>query len=761
MPTPHYAHTPPEGDPGRWHLLSDHLNAVAEMAGGFGAAFGGEGEARLAGHLHDLGKYGALFQDRLRGLAGGIDHWSAGAWIALTRYRCVAAALAIQGHHSGLPAADKGSLSCLKPEALSGSHPQGLRLSDADYGRLMESLAGDGVAVEAPASPMIAQPPHGASGMLDVRMLYSALVDADFLDTEAHFRAPRIPGVPLRASEALDVVRRRTTLLNASTGGSPEMQAVRRELWDICQARAGLPVGSYTLAAPTGAGKTLALLGFALAHAARHGLRRVILVAPYLSIIDQTAATCHDLFDALFGPDYVLEHHSLAGTRTEAADAEADESPAGRAARMRQAQLCEAWDAPLVVTTSVQFLESLFANRPGAGRKLHRIADSVVVFDEVQTLPVHLAVPTLAALSRLAERFSVTTVLSTATQPAFGHLDEHVRKLKSAGWAPTEIARRDASLFGKLKRVRVRWPATDERMTWQAVASEMRGDGQAVCITNLKRHAAELAEAIGGGHTDGVFHLSTSMCPAHREAVLAEVRRRLEGNARCLLAATQCVEAGVDLSFPVGYRAFGPLEAIAQAAGRVNRHGKIEQSELIVFRPDVEGALYPPGAYCQAAAVTEYLLRSRGAGWMDIDNPGTFDAYYRELYSIARPAELAGELTNAILAADFPEVSRLYRLIPGGSVNVLAPYRHGMALYDELVLEADNRGISGSWMRKARPLTISLFRPGPSDPVGAYLRPVRVAGRVDAADWFIYWQQEHYHDLLGLVPPAGAAALFA
>jgi len=755
-----YAHT---ADPeGCWEPLARHLAAVAERAAQFLASAGRADSGRAAGLLHDLGKYGDAFQRRLRGQARHVDHWSAGAWAALMQYKRegVAAALAIQGHHIGLLQGDHDSLRGLDPARLRENHPKGLTLSGPKCGPLLERLREDAL-VPPPALPggERLDDAFPAAAMLDVRMLFSALVDADYLATEEHFKGPaaRPQGPELRAAEALRVLNKHVESLPGRTKAAEAVLQMRADLLCACRQAAAKPPGLFTLTAPTGSGKTLAMLAFALDHAARHGLRRVIAVIPFLTIIEQTAGDYKNLFGSALGENYVLEHHSLAGTRP-ASREDDDQEDAAHAERL----LAENWDAPLIVTTSVQFLESLFANRPSACRKLHRIARSVVLFDEVQTLPPRLAVPTLASLSHLSRRYGTTVVFATATQPAFRHLHERVCSLSAPGWTPKEIAPPALRLYDRVRRTRVRWPEPGKRTNWQDLAEDIVRLPQALCIVNVRRHARELAELLkeaAGGH--GLFHLSTDMCPAHREAVLAEVRRRLPVGAPCRLVSTQCVEAGVDLDFPVVYRALGPLEAVAQAAGRCNRAGRLPFcGQVNVFVPEDEK--YPPGCYEQAAQTTKMLLKELGPDGMDIDNPALFQHYYSEFYSLTRIGQATQgterSLEDAIRRHDFENVASLYRLIPRSSVNILVPYDE--AAYAALAEEARTKGLLACWMRRARPHTVSLLPPKEDAPIRWHMDPVPLGARRRSEEWFIYLTADHYdRELLGLVPPEASEGL--
>jgi CRISPR-associated helicase Cas3/CRISPR-associated endonuclease Cas3-HD len=731
--TTYFAHS--ENDQGLCNPLRVHLKGVAERARRFAEVFGAGDAAFLAGLLHDLGKYGELFQRRLKGLESGLDHWSMGASVCLDRYRNSETAMAAQGHHLGLQWWEKEELRKLLPAELEKHIPQGRRLTEKDRGVLLGRLEADGITL-----------PDGVSGtpsdakcaaaMLDLRMLFSALTDADYLATEEHFNPEaarmREPVAELRPGEAAEVLDRHLMALSAKADSSSAVAAMRRDLLDACRVAAESAPGLFTLTAPTGAGKTLSTLAFALRHAKQNGMRRIVVVMPFLSIIDQTVRVYREALAAIPGGGvserYLLEHHSLA-----VETAEAD----GVSQRIR-GMLAQNWDAPIVITTSVQFFESLFSNSPAACRKLHRLARSVVVFDEVQTLPLKVVLPTLATLSHLATRYRSSVVFSTATQPAFRHLDAQVRRYCTNGWSPREIAPNELGLFERACRVRVEWPQRSERIRWEELAQQFADLRQVLCIVNLKRHARDLFHLLEPRWGDDVFHLSTAMCPKHRGVVLAEVRARLDSGERCALVATQCVEAGVDLDFPAAFRAMGPLDAIAQAAGRCNRNGKLEAGVLRVFRPEDAG--YPPGVYEQAAGLTEALLN--GEEGLSIDDPAGFEKYFRTLYSIAKLEDR--ELLDAIQARHFPDVRKHYRIIDQDSINVLVAYDRDQ--YGGLADEVRRTGLSRDWVTRARPHAVSCFRNE-----ATAMEPVPLKDRTSSGDWFLY--DKHYDPETGLQVP--------
>lgn len=749
-------------------LLIDHLDCVSSRSARNAGFFEAAEEARIIGYLHDLGKYGDLFQKRLINEESGIDHWSAGAWAALTTFQQagIAAALAIQGHHVGLQRAEKYALAALNPMKLKDQHPLNLKLSETDINTLLCRFTKDGIDLS--KIPQFKSLYEGlqaspASAMLDVRMLYSALVDADFIETAAHFHAGangkkfyHYKGFSLDAEKLLSVLLSHIEKLSSQSTVASLVNAVRADLLQSCLEAAESEQGLFTLTAPTGSGKTLSMLAFALKHAVKHNLRRIIMVIPYLSIIEQTAKVYKELFEKDLCPididKFILEHHSLAGVHLSRGmgngykkDMENEE--------FRVAQLLsENWDAPIVITTSVQFFESLFSNRPFACRKLHNLAQSIILFDEVQTLSSSLIVPTLATLSRLAERYGTSVVFSTATQPAFTDLNEAVKKFCATGWQPQEIVSPQKSLFKRTKRNRVEWPQEIEQpISWSELATRLvkHSHNQVLCIVNVKRHAHSLLdemERVGVG--DDLYHLSTNMCPAHRSAILREIKQRLREGLPCLLISTQCVEAGVDLDFPAVYRALGPLEAIAQAAGRCNRNGLRESGNMVIFTPE---EAYPDPAYRQAASVTKLLYRSLGRDGMDIDDPALFKRYYREVYDITKPESQNKVLQEAILSQDFVQTATNYHLIPKATVNVLVPY--DQKIYDDLASAVRLDHLSKRWMAKAAGHAIGIYRPQKEDPVSRWLEPVPLGRKGTSEDWYIYLNKDHYDQRRGLMPP--------
>jgi len=741
--------------------LCHHLQVVANRAANFAKVSGMTSEAYLAGILHDLGKYGDLFQRRLEGKEKGIDHWSAGACAILDKYKAkgLISALVVQGHHIGLQSAEPDAIRAMNVKQLTSMHPLGLRLSEQDINKLLSRFENDALKLPPPEnlrySWAFSLP---LAKMLDARMLYSALVDADFIETETHMQATgselgrRPEGFPLSPEFALEKLELYLKELAKNSVAAPAVNELRATLLKSCLDAAPQTPGVFTLTAPTGSGKTLAMLAFALKHAVLNHLRRVVFVIPYLNIIEQTVRQYNMVFNS-FTQDlgrYILEDDSLAGIRN------TESQPQDYEDNYTRDLLAQNWDAPIIITTSVQFLESVFANRPAACRKLHRLAESVILFDEVQTLPASLAIPTLGALAHLSKRYQSTVVFSTATQPAFQSLAADVKAQCGHCWTPVEIAQ--TSLFHKIKRTEIEWPDLNTSTTWQDIAKQMTRHQQALCIVNLKKHAAVLYSELKNIGDENLFYLSTNMCAAHRLKILDEVRTRLNKRQPCRLVSTQCVEAGVDIDFPTVYRALGPLDSIAQAAGRCNRQGLSSiPGKVNVFVPEDEG--YPDGAYRQATSITRIMLTELGANQMDINNPALYEQYYKRLYLISDLESAKPELRAALNRYDFVQVAHHYRVINTDTVNILVPFNQ--KAFAELKEEIKKDRLSRQWVLRARPHAVSIFRPRPSDPVQPFLGPVAINGITKADDWFIYLEEAHYDMKLGLVLPQQSNCLIA
>ncbi|MCX7866121.1 MAG: CRISPR-associated helicase Cas3' [Limisphaera sp.] len=743
-PPVYYAHTAvdAEGRPlpessGRWQPLAEHLRNVAALARRFAEPLGLAAEAELAGLLHDLGKYANRFQARLRNPAiHGINHWTAGArqaadFRALLDY-------VIEGHHTGLPShADLQQALRKIDDPTWRTELTGCSESPAE---LLARFEADGLRLPQPP----ARPGHDRfANALRTRMLFSCLVDADFLDTERHFdpEAEKQRLFPLlQAGQALKILLAHLDMLQLQSRCGSVLQ-IRRQLLTDCLQAAVLPPGLFTLTAPTGSGKTLASLAFALKHIDHHNakrppndprcFRRVIVVIPYTSIIEQTARVYREIFEPAFGPDYVLEHHSTVAPQEtlEGPDRDAENE------RMRRARLAaENWAAPLVVTTSVQFFESLFAHKPADCRKLHNIARSVVLFDEVQTLPPKLLPSLLSAVRLLAqEPYGITAVFMTATQPAFASAQDAL----PYGWDPVEISSRPSAMAEDMRRTHIRLPDANEKCSWNKIAGLMVEHSQALCVVNTTRDARELFRLLPPEHR---FHLSARLCPAHRQEKLRLIRERLASGQPCRLVSTQLIEAGVDVDFPIVFRAMGPLDSIIQTAGRCNREGRHpEPQPVIVFRPENGGL--PPGAYRIAAAKTEeFLVRHPEAA---LHRPETYAKYFGELYGVLGPGSAeADPVFAASEAFDFPKAAEECCLIGQDTRSVLVKWGAGEELIAKLLRE---KHLSPEEWRRVQRFSVNLY-------LREFLDAQTKGYIVEAIEDVWFWNSQ-YDDDLGACHP--------
>jgi len=691
IPTQIFAHSRPSPHAEEtWEPLEKHLREVADLAAKFAESFGGEEGARIAGLLHDLGKAKPEFQAYLRGLRGSEPHAAAGAKLCAERYgEQVGRILAfcIAGHHTGIAngVADGGEHNRITPlkDKLASEPlpfvPNWLTIPDRP---------------QRPPGPFAAEwtsagPDEKAFALaFFVRMIFSCLVDADFLATEGFYADAE--GREVERGWTGDVSALKQTLDRHMLGfGVPktEVDRLRAEVLTAARAHAPDKPGLFTLTVPTGGGKTLSSLSFALDHALRHGLRRVVYVIPFTSIIEQTAA---EFRKALNDDDAILEHHSsfdwegLSLTKKGVGD---DDEGRDGVEKLRLA--AQNWDRPIIVTTAVQFFESLFANKTSRCRKLHNLAKSVIVLDEAQTLPLKLLRPCLAALRELARGYGASVVLCTATQPAI---------LREDGFKPAEALSRECpvlpvreiapnprQLYEKLRRVRVsNVGALDDAALVQRLLSQ----DQVLCIVNSRVHAREVFDALTPA--EGTWHLSTSMTAMHRRAFLTQIRSDLKNGRPVRLISTSLVEAGVDISFPVVYRAVAGIDSIAQAAGRCNRNGELgtDGGQLFVFDPGEALGRRPPPELKQFAQTAMSVMAKP-----EHSDPLTLDAvraYFGELFWRRGDEQLDG--------AKVAQLPGIMRALRGGQPRLEFPFEsiaHGFCVIETamvpIIIEATGK----------------------------------------------------------------------
>lgn len=640
------------------HPLDAHMRGTAALAREFAEDFGAGDLAAYLGLVHDVGKADCAWQERLAvveaaGGRVGIDHKMAGTWLASRSAGVFAAA--VNGHHGGLPAG-----AALKNE-----------LRAADAGRQAAWVeAIERVAAVAPEvipaallhlpSWFIGENPRDPLVMdLLVRMVFSALVDADFLDTEAHFGGSARPRGCLAAGDLADRYERQRAALLAGVVPSPA-DGLRQEVYSQAVAAAAGPPGMYRLPAPTGSGKTLAAGGFAVHHARAHELRRVVVAVPFVSITEQNADVYRQLLDQSGEPPVVLEHHS--GVDLD------DRASGDGAARWWRRLASENWDAPFVVTTTVQLFQSLFDHRPAAMRKLHRLARSVIVLDEVQALPDRLLLPILSALRALAERFGTTVLLASATQPSYWKLGPF------RGLPVTDVIADPARLHASFCRVRWELQLTPKPSLDQ-IAGQAAPEPQVLVVVNTTADSALLhrqLEQRRDGSLGPCLHLSTRMAARHRRDVLGEIRDRLTAGQPVAVVSTQLIEAGVDLDFPVVFRAWAPADSLQQAAGRCNRSARMAEGRVVIFDP-VDGGHPADSSYKAALHATGSYF---GPGLADPDALDALAEYYTERYT-RQNLEASGpgaRIQRLRAQLDFPEVARAFQMIEEHTVPVAVQY---------------------------------------------------------------------------------------
>jgi CRISPR-associated endonuclease/helicase Cas3 len=690
-----YAHTLPGTSPERWEPIEDHLTAVASRAAEFAEGLGlpnARAWGEVLGRWHDLGKCSDAFQNmlhqangfeaHLEGQPGRVDHSTAGAQHASASIPQVGRLLAyiIAGHHGGLSDASK-----LTPRLTSTDIPPWREYADPTW-------------LDVPA---LGLPPlsldhrcgkrFAFQAALFTRMLFSCLVDADRLATERFCDADKSaqrtppPAIPALAGE----LRRHLDQLIA--GAKPSaVNTQRKAVLEACRDAAELPPGLFSLTVPTGGGKTLASLEFALRHAERHGLRRVIVAIPFTSIIEQTADVYRKVF-ANLGDGAVLEHHSNIDPNKES----------------RANQLAvENWDSSLVVTTNVQLLETLFANRTTPCRKLHRVARSVIVLDEAQTLPVGLLRPCLAALRELATDYGCSIVLCTATQPALKHREDFTIGLEDV----REIIPEPEQLHSAMCRVACEnlGKLNDDALGERLAPTPSNPSPSWLTIVNTKGHAAKLYRRLAGDAVPAdLFHLSTLMCGQHRSDKLAEIKQRLKAGLPCRVVSTQLVEAGVDVDFPEVFRAMAGVDSIAQAAGRCNREGRLpSHGRLWLFDP---AEVQPKGYLGATAATTRELLP-------DFPDPLVHEAVQRyfEMHYWKRAGENRWDDPRVMecfpeergeFRYDFAAAADRFRLIEDATETVFVPYGKGARLIEQL-----RRGeVDRFLLRKLQRYSVGLY----------------------------------------------------
>lgn len=680
----------------------EHLSKVADLAYKFGQEIDQPDAARLAGQFHDVGKYGDRFQGVLFGIYSGIDHAFSGAALLYCvkglqqktnggtvwgKYEPVIES--IQGHHDGLVSmmelASKFNETWKNPQAdfCPSNKIPSLR-GEIEFNEAIQAFQGDFPDYHFPKLPKRTYK-NQIENMLDTRILFSCLVDADY-SISASDKDPdylkKNSGQALNAENALNTLYEYCEQLRLNSKAESGLNQIRNQVFDVCGEAGDRLPGLFTLTAPTGVGKTLAMLHFALRHCKRNNMRRIIVVLPFLTLAEQSEKTYRNIF-----PEILVDH-----------------SQKNLPEEIRE--LAARWDTPMIITTSVKFFESLFADKPGDCRKLHSIADSVVLFDEAQSLPTELAPATIEAVNTLCRKYHCSMVFSTATQPDFAALPD-------AEWKPFEIIPDSKVLYERMCRVDVEWrlyadKEKQEAPSLEQIAKEMSAEPSVCAIVNLRCHARKLFEELErySNRDEEVYLLTTDLCPAHRLAVVEEIKKRLDEQKPCRVVATQCIEAGVDLDFAVMYRALAPLEAIIQAAGRCNRNGRLSgNGRLIVFEPNEEGNMYPGEFYGKAAGVVKKLWNEHKYK-LNLNDLETIQKYYAEIFQNETGK---ASLNKALESKCYHKVAEEYRLITKAGVQIIVPWSGEIKLFHEVQKELWQNGLTAETLRRAAPITVSTF----------------------------------------------------
>ena len=647
----------------REQTIKEHLIGTATLAGQFAEKFGSKDWGYCGGMLHDIGKYSEEFQKKINEDTNNmVDHATAGAQLC-KKINLLVLDYCIAGHHAGLP--DYGNTA--ERSSLCGRYKKKIY----NYEAYQEEIKIPEIYTEPFDINTLSNPDFSLSTF--TRMIYSCLVDADFLDTE-YFMKNGL--VERQSGQSMNILLKKLENRILDWLKNNDIDTVngrRTEILRNCIEEGKRNRGIFRLTVPTGGGKTIASLAFALNHAVKHHMDRIIYVVPYISVIEQNA----EVFREILGNENVLENHSNV-------DYENSEE-------LRPMQLAsENWDKPVVVTTNVQFFESLFANKSSKCRKIHNIANSVVIFDEAQMLPMDYLKPCIAMLQELVDSYSVSIVLCTATQPALDSFFSKNELIK-------ELCPRMEEQFLFFKRVNYQ---NLGRIREDDLLEKLKKENNALCIVNTKKAAQMIYKELQG---EGIYHLSTSMYPKHRKRVLKRIRERLKNNEKCIVISTSLVEAGVDLDFATVYRQIAGLDSMIQAAGRCNREGKRELSESMVYIFDLEESYSVPNQR-QQIDVSKGILQD----YTDIADLKAIHDYFTRLYHYRGTSLDKKKIMDEFqkMECNFAEVAKEFKLIEENTKTIFIN-REPEA--DELLQELRIKGVTRERMRKAGQYCIQIY----------------------------------------------------
>ena len=649
--------------------IEAHLKGTGELAETFAAEFGAAANGKLCGLAHDIGKYSDEFQLRLRG-GKKVDHATAGA-IECFKIKAAFEAVCVIGHHSGLPNVGHKDADTTESQTFFGRKLRAEQGGIPDYRKNWNGHI---------ALPQDYFRPSGRgfATAFYIRMLYSCLVDADYIDTETFMNGDAGRGNYEPLSALCDKL---TAYISKWNNPTREIDILRQKILNSCIEKASAPRRIFSLTVPTGGGKTVASMAFALNHAVANSMKRIIYVIPYTSIIEQNAKVFRDIL----GQENVVEHHSSVSYEL---SENADEL------EYRSALATENWDAPVIVTTAVQFFESLYANRSSKCRKLHNIANSVIIFDEAQMIPSNNLRPCVAAIAELVRAYNATAVLCTATQPAIDEMLLEYSKKESV----VELCPDVDGMFEKFRRTSFE---KEGRLTTDELVSRLESQQQVLCIVNTRKFAQEVYEALP---SEGRFHLSTLMCPVHRKQKLDEIRERLKSGKTCRVVSTSLIEAGVDVDFPRVFREMAGLDSILQAAGRCNREGKRSAESSIVTVFESENKVNKLIAVNRDAA--EETVRD----WTQPNTTSTIARYFKAYRDFLRNDDKSGVITASEKGISgcglpFEWIAKEFKLIDQNTFTVYISVGEGKELISRLREGERSREL----YRKAGMYSVSVY----------------------------------------------------
>lgn len=705
----HIAHIREDG---KIQSVFDHLTGTAKLASEFADSFSCKDFGYICGLAHDIGKYSKKFQDRIQGQPVTADHSTAGAIECNKKIKGYGILLSYctAGHHTGLP--DGGSKADTTDEPTLYGRLK--RSNLPDYSNYKNYIDRNNITIPShlPIKPVER---IGFSLSFFIRMIFSCLVDADFLDTECFMSYNK---VQRHIECSMDIMQDRLDQhIKGFDHPTSDINKKRNEILKCCLDNASKPKGIFTLAVPTGGGKTISSLSFALKHAQKHNMKRIIYVIPYTSIIEQNAG----VFKSILGNEFVLEHHSNLTY-----DDQCEEM-----SKLRYAT--ENWDVPIVVTTNVQFFESFYSSKSSRCRKLHNTANSVIIFDETQMLPTNYLLPCIRTIHELVKNYGSTCVLCSATQPALQNL------------FPKETVFHDiigdtSTLYKSFKRTNIKYIG---QLDNQKLVDYLNQQNQVLCIVNSRKLAKETYNNLD---FNGSYHLSTLMCPVHRTKIIHEIKDRLKNNMPCRVISTSLIEAGVDIDFPIVYRQMAGLDSQIQAAGRCNREGKnpLEESNVYIFDVTDEHKKQQPAALKRPSEVARGIAKR----FTDVSSPEAIKEYFLQLYQMEGSGldfkDIVSKLESGATSGfsfPFSQIASEFKIIDDTTCSIIIPYDETAI---SLISRLKNTERSIGLIRSLQPYIVNIYKPQHNKLFGV--------GAIEPIDTelSILLNEEKYNDKTGL-----------